>query len=283
LVAGVQMTSRIVEGLFGALRKTLRFIRIAFVPLIKSISVIIIIALILSGMSLLISISLGSPVIRIFGPESTFINHTGIISLFFLVAAPIFGLIAFFLRIAFKTKVKREVNFTIWTIWFIALFAAFYSATMTGVDYKHREVLSAKNDFTIDSKDIYINTWDENLSLNNIAQFVEVPLKIKEDSLYFHNVSVKYKTTDSPFVTIEKVTEARAINQSRASERVKSISAPYKIEGNKIMISPWMRMPANSKWRAHQIKYTIYVPKDVNIHFNYNKNNPKPINIGYTR
>ena len=86
-----------------------------------------------------------------------------------------------------------------------------------------------------------------------------------------------------PFVTIEKVAEARALNQPRANERVKSINAPYKIEGNKIMISPWMRMPQNSKWRAHQIQYTIHVPKDVQVHFNYNKNNPKPINIGYSK
>ncbi|MBK8622018.1 MAG: hypothetical protein IPN79_09695 [Saprospiraceae bacterium] len=277
------MTSRIVEGLFGVLRKILRFIRLGFVPLIKSISVIIIIALILSGVSLLVSISLGSPVLRIFGPDSYFINQIGIISLFFLVAAPIFGLIVFFLRLGFKTKVKREVSFTVWTVWFIALFAAFYSGTMTGIDYKHREVLSTSSDLTINSKEIFINTWDENLDLNNLAQFVEVPLKIKGDSLYFHNVSVIYKTTDSPFITIEKVAEARALNQPRANERVKSINAPYKIEGNKIMISPWMRMPQDSKWRAHQIHYTIYVPKDINVHFNYNQNNPKPINIGYTR
>jgi hypothetical protein len=281
LVAGVQMTSRIVEGLFGALRKTLRFIRIAFVPLIKSISVIIIIALILSGMSLLISISLGSPVIRIFGPESTFINHTGIISLFFLVAAPIFGLIAFFLRIAFKTKVKREVNFTIWTIWFIALFFTFYSGTMMAIDYNHKGLKVSTSDFTLPTDEIVIKTWKENVKLSDISPYVDVPLKFFKDSMFFRNVHVEYKETDSLFVTIRKEVEARGFNHDKAQERANQTDAPFTIVGNEILISPLVRMPKDAKWRGNQVRYTIFVPKGKKVIYDFTQGHNNSFHVGW--
>lgn len=221
------------------------------------------------------------PVISIFGPESNLISTLGFISLYFLIGIPILGLIAFFLRIAFKTRVQKEVSFVAWTLWFIALFFIFYAGTMTAIDYQHEGQKVTTSEFSMPSNEIVIKTWEENLQLSDISPYVHVPLKFFKDSIFFHNVHVEYKETESPFVTIRKQVEARGFNTGKAQERVNQTDAPYTILGNQILISPRVRMPADTKWRGNQVKYTIFVPRGKKVIYDFNQDQDKSFHIGW--
>lgn len=281
MATGVQIATGLIEKMFAIIRSLLRFIRVSFVPLVTVIAVICIISIVVSGMTGLIGLAFAGPVIAIFGPESYLISTLGYISLYFLIGIPILGLIAFFLRIAFKTRIPKEVNFVAWTLWFIALFFMFYAGTMTAIDYKHgaRKITSA--DFTMPAEEIFIKNWDENLSLQDFSGYVHVPLKFFKDSMFFHNVQVEYKETDSPFVTIQKQTEARGFNEEKAQERANTMDAPFTVVGNQILISPLVRMPKDAKWRGNQVRYTIHVPKGKKVIYEFTRQQNNSIHVGW--
>ena len=193
------------------------------------------------------------------------------------------GLIALFLRIAFKTRIQKEVSFVAWTLWFIALFFMFYAGTMTAIDYKHEAKNRTSAEFTIPAEEIVIKAWDEKLSLSDISAYVHVPVKFLKDSMFFPNVHVEYKETDSPFVTIQKETEARGFNEEKARERANKTDAPYTIEGNQILISPLVRMPKDAKWRGNQVRYTIHVPKGKKVIYDFTWQQDNNFHIGWEK
>ena len=229
----------------------------------------------------LISLAFSAPLIAIFGPESYLISTLGYISLYVLIGIPVLGLIAFFLRILFKTRIQKEVSFVAWTLWFIALFFMFYAGTMTAIDFKHEAKNSTSAEFTMPAEEIVIKAWDENLSLRDVSGYVHVPLKFFKDSMFFPNVHVEYKETDSPFVMIQKETEARGFNEEKALERAIATDAPFTIEGNQILISPLVRMPKDAKWRGNQVRYTIHVPKGKKVIHDFTREYDNSFNVGW--
>jgi hypothetical protein len=203
------------------------------------------------------------------------------ISAYLLIGIPVLLLIAFFIRIAFKVKMRPEVNFTAWTIWFIALFFVFYAGTMTAVDFKKQQNFIKKSEFSIPDSNIIIGEISSDFLPEYYPDYVKSPFKIYKDSLYVKHVEVQYLESDSPFVTVEQEFFARGLNDNKAKQNADKIQSSFMVEGNKINILPFIRLPENTKWRNHGVKYNIYIPKGKNVIFNYDANHSKPFEINF--
>ncbi|MBK7523298.1 MAG: hypothetical protein IPN49_10340 [Saprospiraceae bacterium] len=243
------------------------------------LSLVFIFSLIITGISSFIALSFSNFFIRVAGPESSIISFAGIISAYLIIGIPVLLLIAFFIRIAFKVKVRPEVNFTAWTIWFIALFFVFYAGTMTAVDFKKQQSIIKKSEFSIPDNSIYIGEMSYDFLPEYYPDYIKSPFKIYNDSLYVKYVDVQYFESDSPFVTIEQEFFARGMNDKKAIQNINKIQSSFLVNGNKINILPFIRMPKNSKWRNQGIKYKIYIPKGKNVIFEYDENHAKPFEI----
>lgn len=217
-------------------------------------------------------LTFASPFLSTVGPEALIINKAGLISLFFLVGIPVLGLIMFLLRVSYKVRISKEVNFTVWSIWFIALFFTFYAGTMTAIDFKKSESLTKKSDYKMDHETITIGELKENLKSDRYSKFVKSPINFYKDSLIFNNVHVQYFETDSSFVSIEQVFSARGMNHEKAQKQIDHMAAPFTVLNNEILISPYIRIPEKNKWREHRVDYKIFIPKGKKVSFNFKNN-----------
>lgn len=267
--SGIRFATGLIESIFTILRKLIRTIRVSFVPIVKVFSLIVIVSLLLALVAALSGLSVSAPFLSVMGPESYVINRVGLIALYFVVGIPIFGIVAFFIRLAFKTKIQKEVTFTAWTLWFISLFFVSYSGTLFAMDMQKHDSVRTMSDMALTSSEIEILPLFDHAEQKLDSDWLKAPLGVIGDSIYIHNVHVEYIESDEPGIRIEKICEARGLTQDRALTRARLINSPYKMEGNRIFISPILRTPKNQKWRDQNVHYNIYVPKGTQVQMNY--------------
>lgn len=269
MTSGIRVATGIIEGFFRILRKLIRAIRVSFVPIVKVFSILIIVSLLLALVAALSGLSVSASFLSVMGPESYIINRIGVISMFFLVGIPVFGIVAFFIRLAFKTKIQKEITFTVWTLWFISLFFVSYSGTLFAMDMQKQESVTDVYDLTLQTSEIEILPLVDHAQQKLDSDWLKAPVGVIGDSLYLHHVHVEYAESEDSVIRVERICEARGLTQDRALTRAGLIHAPYKIEGNKILISPILRSPKNQKWRDQNVHYKVYVPKGTQVKMNY--------------
>ncbi|MFZ1705920.1 MAG: hypothetical protein WAT79_16360 [Saprospiraceae bacterium] len=282
MVSIVRVISKVTEGIFTLVRKILTFIRLSFAPIVKTLSLIIIAIFIVTGIASFIGLNLVHPFISLVGPESRVINTAGFVSLYILIGIPVLGLIAFLFRIAFKVRLQKEVNFTVWTIWFIALFFTFYAGTMTAIDFQNLQTVTQNSKFKIDADALYIHELDENINFESFSKIDNIGIKSYGDSIYFQNVNIEFNEIEGNEILVEKTMFGRGLNKQKALSQISSMKAPFEVKDSQIFISKYVRMPKTNKWREHRVHYIISVPKNIKIHKTYDFNIHKPIQIGWT-
>lgn len=226
-------------------------------PILKLIGGLLIIALIVGWMGLVISAIVGVTKASFFLPANTFAFGTGMVGLFFVVGAPIMGLILTILRVFFKRENSVGFRWTLVGLWMFGLFGLSFSAAKISDSYEEKAVFTQTIPVTI-AKDtpleinyekVYLANNDaRNLSFNGMAKFdwVKIGLDIKPS----HDGSYK----------LVQVQEARGSDGDDAEQGAKAFEYQPIFEGNQLKIPSDYFIPKGERFRVQEVQLTLYVP-----------------------
>lgn len=253
LSAGVNMIGSIVGNVLPFLRKILK-------PLIVFMAIVIISSLAITWAALVMGISFSSPYLMMFGPSSKLLSGLSIGALFFLIGLPILGIMLSIAKLVFGYKTHRYVNTGLWTLWFLSIFVASFGAMSTIKDFSKTYSFNTISDYNISESEIKIKMPEPDES-NEFRVQLGMFISQDDDKLAFNDVSFKIETSKDNEVHIEKITASNGSSSKAAQENAQLAANNLEVIGNEIIMSNYVTIPSNSKFRNQSIEYIIYVPK----------------------
>ena len=226
-------------------------------PILKILGGLLIVVLIVSWISLVVSVIVGVAKASFFLPADTFAFGTGLVGLFFVVGAPIMGLILTILRVFFKRKNSVGLRWTLMGLWIFGLFGLSFSAAKISDSYDAKAaykqsipvVIPNDQPLEINYEKVFLANNDaRNLSINGMVKFdwIKIGLDIRPS----HDGSYK----------LVQVQKARGSDVEDAEQGAKKFEYQPIFEGNILKIPSEYFIPKGERFRAQTVQLTLYVP-----------------------
>jgi len=231
------------------------------------ISAVLVLALlgIIVGLSAAVTVAI--PFIGAFTPDDSFHTFLILASIFILVAIPIIFLILFALRIIFSFK-PAKITFGILGIaWLISIVATSFMAASSAKEFSSKTSSSTTSIHYVAAPEIVIHVPDEDHEAETVINGIHFGDEIirEGDFWYIRDVSFQVMPSQDSLIHIEKTISSRGKNRESAQKYIDEISHEISVNGNEVTFSPYVKIPADSKFRNQSVDYIIKIPTSKNI------------------
>ncbi len=196
---------------------------------------------------------------------------------FLSIGIPLFFFFLLGLKILVNNlrSIGNVAKFTLLGIWIISLIMLIYlgirQATEVGFEGK---VVEKKNiDITVnDTLNIKMRFNDYfSKTADSDTEFQFVQDSAQNEVIYSNNIEVHLlKTSEAPYVQIEKVAGGRSLSDAR--KRAEKIKYSFEIKNNTLYLDNYLLTGIANKYRNQKVKVYLYLPEGIIIHPGENVN-----------
>ena len=259
VVSGGKELSNKLGGVFGVFGRLLLWF-IGFIILSSGIGFII------GGFALFFTTWTEMPT-ELFGylVEEEWISMTakvfgGILMVIPGVLLTILGVKCFWTRV----KVSKAVIFGSIALWFVALFAIIGISVSTASKFRNKVEMTEDKVLNIPSDTLQIEFMNREEGNYRYSGFNDLEQLIDEEG---NLVIPIYKTFDieessDNNVHLEIRYSSKGGSKEEAKRNLESIKYNYQLEGNKLNLDKFVKIPKNGKFREQTVDIKIYVPKN---------------------
>lgn len=180
-------------------------------------------------------------------------------NLLFVIGIPLFLIATFFMRLAFQTQINDNIKFGLWMFWGVNLFSFFTMGSIMVKQFNQGAKLTTSYSPPSQDYDTYIVQLAESESPESMLQLGH--LEISEDFIVNESIHLDIRKSDDNVFRIDQWNRARGKNTNDANELAERIDYKLSINDNIITIPPDFLIHKGSKWRAQDVKLTMYVPE----------------------
>jgi phage shock protein PspC (stress-responsive transcriptional regulator) len=226
-----------------------------FIGIAASIFIIVIMLIIL--VSLIIGSAWAYP---IFGylSEAKWFGPLALFNGFWIVTIPALSIILFIRRLLYKRPVSGIVSAGIWGFFTLNVISIAMLAGITGKSFNHETTLTQQ--ISIENPTVSVlnletmeNPYGElHTSFGN--------LRISEDYLTSEDVWGSIEKSDGTQFELSRRIYSNGRNADEANRLANAIEAKYAIQGDKVSVSKFFKIPKGSKWRGQSIHYVLKMP-----------------------
>jgi hypothetical protein len=193
--------------------------------------------------------------------------------LFFLMPILILLLIGLsFLFQLNRTWIKR-INLSFFFLWLFSIGLMIIVGLQVGRDFTNKAVNKSEL-VSINTDKLIINVIDEDRKTNNttVNGFASDQLFIKDkNTIQSNELEVEVKESDDSLVHIYIQRRAYGITNRKALSRANNIHAHIDYTNGKLNVSPSISYPFKDKYRGQEVTLLIFLPKNVSITCEGNK------------
>jgi phage shock protein PspC (stress-responsive transcriptional regulator) len=255
-----------------------RILLFLFKFIVKLIAVILVLIGI-SGLIGVIALLIGGPINMSFDDSSVetywfsdisdlvfasdFMYVTGLIGLILVMTIPLLGILYGGVKILFDIpKTNRAVGLTALSLWAIGIIMVIIATTNTVSQFASKQTIEEEIILTELSSDTLIlarmgNSYGDD-GLGSI--FLEDG-KIKTNDL---SIDVVRSKNDKVRMLVDKSSKGRV--RKEAGKRAENIELEYRLENNRIEVSPLIAVPVEDKYRKQEVEISIALPVGVSIY-----------------
>jgi hypothetical protein len=264
-----------VKGFLGNLVNFIGQLARAIIPvialLIKILAVFISAVLVLTLLGIIVGLSAAAtvviPFMGAFTPDDSVHTFFILACFFLLVGIPIIFLILFAMRIIFSFRPAKTTFGILGIVWLISIVATSFMVASSVREFSSKTSVSTSSVHYIESPDIVINVPEKDSEAE--SEFYGIHFGddiIREDDFwYIRDVSFEVMPSKDSLIHIEKIVTSRGKNKEAAREYIDDVTNDISVNGNEINFSPYVKIPADSKFRNQSVDYIIKIPASKNI------------------
>ena len=246
-----------IASLGGLLSTIILGISHAARPILKVFGGLLIVVLILGWIGMVISAILGVTKASFFLPADTFAFSTGVLGLFFVVGAPIMGLILTILRVFFKRANSVGLRWTLVGLWIFGLFGLSFSAAKITDSYDKRATFKQSIPVITPNDQPLRITYEKVFLANNDARNLSISSLVKFEWV---KIGLDVKPSHDGSFKLVQVQKARGSDRDDAAQGAKKFEYQPSFEGNTLKIPSDFFIPKGERFRVQEVKMTLYVP-----------------------
>lgn len=169
-----------------------------------------------------------------------------------------------------RVKVSKAVIFGAIALWFVALFAIIGISVSTASKFRNSVEMTQEKSYVIpsDTLQVYFRENNEgNLkfkTFNDLDQLIDVDgnLIIPIDDIF----EIEESTDDK--LHIQVTYSSKGGSKEEAKRNLEAIRYNYELNGNKLYLDEFIKIPKDGKFRNQTVDIKLYVPKNKLIHTN---------------
>ncbi|MGL5235619.1 MAG: PspC domain-containing protein [Empedobacter falsenii] len=169
-----------------------------------------------------------------------------------------------------KVKVSKAVIFGSIALWFVALFAIIGISVSTASKFRNSVEMTQEKSYVIpsDTLQVYFRENNEgNLkfkTFNDLDQLIDADgnLIIPIDDIF----EIEESTDDK--LHIQVTYSSKGGSKEEAKRNLEAIRYNYELNGNKLYLDEFIKIPKDGKFRNQTVDIKLYVPKNKLIHTN---------------
>ncbi|MBW1618257.1 MULTISPECIES: PspC domain-containing protein [Empedobacter] len=169
-----------------------------------------------------------------------------------------------------KVKVSKAVIFGSIALWFVALFAIIGISVSTASKFRNSVEMTQEKSYVIpsDTLQVYFRENNEgNLkfkTFNDLDQLIDADgnLIIPIDDIF----EIEESTDDKLHVQVTY--SSKGGSKEEAKRNLEAIRYNYELNGNKLYLDEFIKIPKDGKFRNQTVDIKLYVPKNKLIHTN---------------
>ncbi|MGV0967109.1 PspC domain-containing protein [Empedobacter falsenii] len=169
-----------------------------------------------------------------------------------------------------KVKVSKAVIFGSIALWFVALFAIIGISVSTASKFRNSVEMTQEKSYVIpsDTLQVYFRENNEgNLkfkTFNDLDQLIDAEgnLIIPIDDIF----EIEESTDDKLHVQVTY--SSKGGSKEEAKRNLEAIRYNYELNGNKLYLDEFIKIPKDGKFRNQTVDIKLYVPKNKLIHTN---------------
>ncbi len=169
-----------------------------------------------------------------------------------------------------KVKVSKAVIFGSIALWFVALFAIIGISVSTASKFRNSVEMTQEKSYVIpsDTLQVYFRENNEgNLkfkTFNDLDQLIDADgnLIIPIDDIF----EIEESTDDKLHVQVTY--SSKGGSKEEAKRNLEAIRYNYELNGNKLYLDEFIKIPKDGKFRNQTVDIKLYIPKNKLIHTN---------------
>ena len=169
-----------------------------------------------------------------------------------------------------RVKVSKAVIFGAIALWFVALFAIIGISVSTASKFRNSVEMTQEKSYVIpsDTLQVYFRENNEgNLkfkTFNDLDQLIDADgnLIIPIDDIF----EIEESTDDK--LHIQVTYSSKGGSKEEAKRNLEAIRYNYELNGNKLYLDEFIKIPKDGKFRNQTVDIKLYVPKNKLIHTN---------------
>lgn len=169
-----------------------------------------------------------------------------------------------------KVKVSKAVIFGSIALWFVALFAIIGISVSTASKFRNSVEMTQEKSYVIpsDTLQVYFRENNEgNLkfkTFNDLDQLIDADgnLIIPIDDIF----EIEESTDDK--LNVQVTYSSKGGSKEEAKRNLEAIRYNYELNGNKLYLDEFIKIPKDGKFRNQTVDIKLYVPKNKLIHTN---------------
>ena len=169
-----------------------------------------------------------------------------------------------------KVKVSKAVIFGSIALWFVALFAIIGISVSTASKFRNSVEMTQEKSYVIpsDTLQVYFRENNEgNLkfkTFNDLDQLIDADgnLIIPIDDIF----EIEESTDDK--LHIQVTYSSKGGSKEEAKRNLEAIRYNYELNGNKLYLDEFIKIPKDGKFRNQTVDIKLYIPKNKLIHTN---------------
>ncbi|MGV0924762.1 PspC domain-containing protein [Empedobacter tilapiae] len=169
-----------------------------------------------------------------------------------------------------RVKVSKAVIFGAIALWFVALFAIIGISVSTASKFRNSVEMTQEKSYVIpsDTLQVYFRENNEgNLkfkTFNDLDQLIDAEgnLIIPIDDIF----EIEESTDDK--LHIQVTYSSKGGSKEEAKRNLEAIRYNYELNGNKLYLDEFIKIPKDGKFRNQTVDIKLYVPKNKLIHTN---------------
>lgn len=245
-------TSSIGNGIGGVLRNLGGVAKF----LAAAVSIIIIVAIVISWVAAAVGIAWAAPVVG-YMTDEPWQGTLSVLAGFILIAVPTLELVFFVRRLLFKRGVPDAVHFVIWTIWTINCMGIAYLGASFGKNFTH-SVDKTQTYNLLNAIDTFNIAVVENPKNNINVQFGD--LRVSEEFLLSENVTLFIEPSESGNFEFTQKMQAQGRTTDEAKTLLSRMEYTPSVSDSKLTVPAEFMIPKGLKWRGQVIDLTLKVP-----------------------
>jgi len=185
--------------------------------------------------------------------------YIGVLGLILIVFIPLLSLLYGGLRILFNIPSSNKViTISSISLFIIGIVLVSISATTTATQYSSRQRITETIELTEFTSDtLQLSSLKNSYSTNSFGSF---ELYTEGEEIFVNQLEIDVIKSTSSSTELILTKSSRGSNRKEAGMKAENILFEYEIEGNKLMVDPFISIPTEDRYRDQELKISIALP-----------------------